>query len=576
MGFFNRKEFDNIIYRAKRRPLLAIKIMVDLGNLFFLRVFQSVPCMRTADIHHAGRTRPAFLERLTNAAEPFDKRILLPPFTQNDYTHLAAICTERTDGAGDIEEYYFRHRWSQCIVAIWSDKQVAISALNEISEWIDIYKDHQKPEWEPYSSSERVANLAVLLAARPELMENADQAKLVSFFRNSLYWIDAHLEYYPGQRTNNHILNNARAIVIAGSILGHIDSVEKGIRLFVEMAKKMISTNGFLRERSTHYQVVIANWLMDTIWFAKACIERSAIIYEYLHQLEAIAINVSKATEKIVAGTLGLRSNIGDISPDVCPAVSLNRLRFLHNYRSDTVLNHGVDISDGWFFVCANSQSITGNIPYPEYPLKYPTHGHNDLGSFIWAIEDRIILSDAGRFRYTKDTVSQQQIVGQGHNCLLVDGFSPVAEPLNVNGGWNPGYYSSADIKVSQIGENTMVLKHTGYDRIPNITDHTRIITLGDNTMVVEDIISGYSHHDIELRWHFHPSAKVETENGKLVIQVADKRIVCISSLQDESGSVRLSGYSDSQQYGTAIPAVCVQYSNHLILPITIKTTFSF
>lgn len=576
MVFFNRKEFDNIIYCAKRKPLLAVKMMVDLGKLVFLRALQAVPGRRTVDIHHAGRKRPAFLESLANVPEPCDIRILMPSFDQNEHIPSAATCAERTGVSGDIEEYYFRHRWSQCVVATWSDPQMATSALNEIREWIDTYTDHQQPEWEPYSSSERVANLAVLLAVRPELMGNADQAKFGSFFRDSLCWIDAHLEYYSGHRTNNHILNNARAMVIAGSTLGHIDAVEKGIRLFAEMAKKMISTNGFLRERSTHYQVVIANWLMDTIWFAKAYIERSGIINENLHQLEAIAINVCKATEKIVAGTLGLRSNIGDISPDSCPAVSLHRLQFLHYFRGNTALNHGVDISDGWFFVCGNSQSVIGNIPYPEYPLRYPTHGHNDLGSFIWAIGNSIVLSDTGRFRYTKDPVSQQQIFGQGHNCLLIDDFSPLAEPLNVNGGWNPGYYSSADIKVSQIDENTLVLKHTGFARIPDVTDHTRIITLRENKLIVEDVISGSSSHNIEQRWHFPPSAKVETENGKLSIQVGDKQIACVSSLQDQNGSVRLTGYSDSQQYGTAIPAVCIQYSNRLFLPITIKTTFSF
>lgn len=576
MGFFNRKEFDNLIYNAKRKPLLALMIMSDLCNLFYLRALHAMPWKRTSDIHHAGRIRPAFLDTLSDVAEPFDKKILLPQFLKKEQTYVGSTFSEITGSDGDIEEYYFRHRWSQCVFAIWLDKQIAISVLNEVKEWIDTCKDHQKPEWEPYSSSERVANLAVLLAVRPELMENADQAKFVSFFHDSLYWIDAHLEYYHCGRTNNHILNNARAIVIAGASLGNIDAVEKGIRLFVEMAKKIISANGFLRERSTHYQVVIMNWLMDTIWFAKPYIGKSVIIKEYLQKLETIADNMSKATGKIVAGTLSLQSNIGDISPDLCPSDSLNRLKFLHNQPANGQLNHGVDISEGWFFVRNHNQSVIGNIPYPEYPLKYPTHGHNDLGSFTWAIGDSIVLSDAGRFRYTKDTVSQQQIVGLGHNCLLVDGFSPLSEPLNINGGWNPAYYSSAHIQISQSGENTLILKHTGFARIFGVADHTRKITIEENKLLVEDIISGSSSHHIEQRWHFPTSAKVEAENGKLFVLVGDMQITCVSSLLVEGGSVSLNEYYDSQQYGSAKSAVCVQYSNHVLLPITIKTTFSF
>lgn len=576
MSFFNPKEFGNIKVRAKRDPSLALKMAFDLGLIISSRILQSVVRKRVADAHHAGRIRPGFLGMLEKDTATEQKGILLPAFhRKNENKWQPPRCADKHGASDDIENYYFQHRWSECISAMWSDN-TAEQALNRVYTWIDEHVDDQQPEWEPYSSSERVANLAALLMVHPTLVRDTGVEKLRAFFANSLYWIDAHLENYPGERTNNHILNNARAMVIAGSVLGSTSAVETGVHLFTQMAAKLISPKGFLRERSSHYQIVIANWFMDTILFAKPYAERSAAIARNLLELESVAGRVNEAAAVIVAGTKQLQANIGDISPDVCPAVSLARLQFLHGFAQTADIPKGIDIADGWFFMQDSTQSIIGNTPYPKFPVAHPTHGHNDLGSFIWAIDGRIVLSDPGRFRYTKDAVSLEQIVGRGHNCVVIDGFSPLAEPLNVNGGWNPDYYASAKISVSATSNHELVLKHTGFSRITSVKEHTRTIRLGERTMTVEDHISGSAGHLVEQYWHFSPGAVVEIEKDKAFVHIANRKISCLPSVTNGNGSIQVLDYASSQQYGTSVVGKKILVSTEVQLPVTIKTTFSY
>ena len=83
----------------------------------------------------------------------------------------------------------------------------------------------------PYSAGERLTNLLVFLAAMP----TAERARFVTprlceFLRESVAWIFRHVEYYGRTETNNHVLNNARALVVGGSVTGAKSHFLRGCR----------------------------------------------------------------------------------------------------------------------------------------------------------------------------------------------------------------------------------------------------------------------------------------------------------------------------------------------------------
>ena len=140
--------------------------------------------------------------------------------------------------------------------------------LEQCAHWIEINTDTDQQAWEPYSAGERVANLLVFLASMPLEQRPGQLAPtLTRFLDDSIDWICRHLEYYGSLETNNHILGNARALIIGGVARDNAAAIDAGMRIFRKWLPELIMSGGFLRERSSHYQLIILNWLMDAWHF---------------------------------------------------------------------------------------------------------------------------------------------------------------------------------------------------------------------------------------------------------------------------------------------------------------------
>ena len=57
---------------------------------------------------------------------------------------------------------------------------------------------------------------------------------------------------------------------MAGAATGNEAAVTAGMKIFREWLPRLIMNGGFLRERSSHYQLVVLNWLMDAWHFLDA------------------------------------------------------------------------------------------------------------------------------------------------------------------------------------------------------------------------------------------------------------------------------------------------------------------
>ena len=570
----NKKEFRNLLKYGQHHPLVLITIFFEFLILVYKAIKLRLTYLIKIDKHSIEKKRPKGI--LSNSPNydklTYNTNLYFPAYINLQIDFIYEKKTINYD-ENDIEYFYLSNRFTNCIEAIFQNKEVAQSALNESFKWINKKIPKTDIAWEPYSSSERVANMVILISKSN--IEIDDQYKLIikNFLNDSIIWIDNHLEFYSSRRTNNHILNNCRALILAGFVVDNKNAVDRGLLLFDKMSKSLFLENGFLRERSSHYQIITTNWLLDSIHFAERYVKLSADSLKSLNDLKLLSTKVINATKYIIDSFKTNTTQIGDVSPDYSPIIAIQRLKLLY-IGSFKFPIEGLKYIDNWLFINYNNQTLIANIPYSKYPIYYPTHGHNDLGSFIWYDHNIPVIVDSGRYRYTLDEISNLQITGEGHNTILINNLPPLSDSLNLGGSWYPNKYADAEIGVSFMNSNEFSISHTGFNRLKGITLHKRKVQINDSTLYIEDNIEGNGSFNIELYWHLSELFCQDSENPNNFI--CDKYILEWNSFESRNTIPLLStlSYFISPEYSKKQKSLKIKACYNCSLPTTIITSF--
>jgi hypothetical protein len=468
------------------------------------------------------------------------------------------------DIAHDPENYLAQHRWGFLFDEILA--QQCEQLPENIWQFLDAVPDKNDAAWETYSTCERIANLLIWLSSvsynqRAELL-----SALIPFLEDSLSWVSTHLEYY-GKKTGNHLLNNARVLIMAGCVLGNQRAIATGMQILERMLPVLILPDGSLRERSSHYQLIVLTWLLDVHSFLKASEMYSAEKLDFLKKF----IRQMRDTASLFCDGAGyMQVFIGDISPDCTPIKTVQKLLICYpEWWPSPCSKTNTTARDDWRYLQTEKSKVILNIPQGRYPQKFSSHGHNDITSFVWVYNDELILIDSGRARYTKDAISTRQKSARGHSLALVDGFAPFCESLVVNGNWWPTPYASAWVDVKSDAKS-LTVTHNGYRRATAVKNHTRKLILDENALKVYDIFTGKGHVKIDLLWQLSPKFKftakdklsAHTNHCELEIDLsalpAEKEI----NVSDNDGN---NWYSD--QYGYAQPNFALIISCRVKLP---------
>lgn len=571
---FLQPEWANFVRVARNRPWQWIGYALGLWRLVFRRLANTLRLKLLGKSQRGLKHWPYWLgSRDIGDVVCRQGGLSFPKYSLASQACLAGTVPNLHFEANDAESYFSSHRWGSCFVAALESGDVAEAAIDEVLSWIRSAPAKHDAAWETYSSCERVVNLTVMLAAHPDNWRNLDAGKkteIANFIVESASWINRHLEYYGIGRTNNHILNNARALVIAGSVLGDEAVVERGLILFARMAKELFQPGGFLRERSSHYQCIVTNWLMDTLHFARSVPIGHAQASVAMRELEELSVTATAATGLLVAAIEGLNTHIGDISPDNHPVAATLRLQALYPSFFPRVEVASDGYQDDWLFVSSGkSQLLTCGMPV-EYPFDYATHGHSDLGSFVWGYNRHPILVDAGRSSYVSDETTRAQCGYIGHNVLAVNGLSPLSESLLRNGNWRPRPYAKAEITLKHKSANGFVLAHDGFSRIPGVKIHTRTVQITSDGIEVLDTLEGSGMVEIDIYWHFAPGVSLLPGSPNIAI-AADFQILIEEDGADIS-HVQCEAYPYAAAYGDVQKAYMLHSRRSVSLPWSVKT----
>ena len=578
MDLFNRAELMNFVRTLGGQLYLLPKYGIQLVYLLIRRFLNNVRCRFVVDVHRGRKRWPDWLDNrrlILNATglKPlcFSQYLMPDPEDQTCVTPQSSL----DDIHDDFESYLSRNRWGECLYVLLDKKQPVQTAVHLVSDWIVKSLPKSDRAWEPYSSCERVVNLAVLLSTRTECRADIDEQRIRRFFEDSLLWIDSHLEYYGTRYTNNHILNNARALVVAGSVLQCEPAIERGLVIFSHMARELFQRNGFLRERSSHYQLIVCNWLLDTVHFARFAQVRSDAGMRALTELEALVERVTGATSFLITWLGEATTHIGDISPDIHPRLSLKRLRYLYPTAIKALPDLPIGSMDDWAFVSKNEHVLVACMVPHSNPVKYTTHGHNDLGGFVWLHKGIPILVDAGRSRYTRGATSQFQSGPLGHNTVLINGLGALAESLFLNACWCPEPYSHTTVNVKVDPHGGFTLAHDGFGRIKGLGVHVREVEIENNRIVVHDRVGGTGTVILETLWHFPPTFS-PAENDKAAVIGAGVRVIATSATgtgQEPDSQWQI--YPFASAYGDEQSAPMLRLVWSVSLPCSVRTVLS-
>lgn len=229
----------------------------------------------------------------------------------------------------DIEITYALHRWSWLLMN--NSEKNGLIPYNQgillMQSWIENQMDNKvNKAWASYTVSERIANTSIYFKIYEKIDKSIEENLIPIQIKHAVLNMLGHLSKkleYRGSYTNNHIINNGRALYLGGITLGSEDFINLGKAIIINELNKFVTKDGFFSEGSSHYHFLFTKWILEMIWFAKTSNDQPT--FQYLEPYGKRL--VEKCWFFLVHDKLCNKWDtplFGDISPDCTPEWLLN------------------------------------------------------------------------------------------------------------------------------------------------------------------------------------------------------------------------------------------------------------
>lgn len=417
-----------------------------------------------------------------------------------------------------------RHDYILTILEKWSEKNTA----NNMELFSSI--------WEPYTVGERISNSVIYFHLADRQMPDWLLRSLV----DQTYWLLDHLEYYAHVKFN-HVVNNARALYLAGVAFCSSRLRNFAISILTLELNRLVTIDGFLREGSSHYQFIFTRWILEVRYFANLFDDHDMldVINPYAEKLLRQCLFFLQYNEDT-----GIEIPlIGDISPDFTPdwikglpfsrlsqgllgsgsllrykKTQLNDINSVWEYRDDLNDNVLEDnsvsfIKSGWYKLVFDKHSLYVKSD-SVIPVDYAGHHHEDIFHFNYFYCGEPILVDHGRLNYKNgSTWSDFGVSPKAHNSILVDDLGAVPHL----GSFPPSY--SKIKNCTEITEkedsSSLTLESTAFSRVCRDSKVTRKLCLKQKELLIEDNIILGSSHEVKLFFHFSKKCELVKINNQ-------------------------------------------------------------
>ncbi|MFK7824234.1 MAG: heparinase II/III family protein [Oligoflexales bacterium] len=501
----------------------------------------------------------------------------------------------------DSEDEESLHRWNWLLSIDLSnsiEKKQTLKWVNQnLESWIELFHiEHQeilknqklKAKWQSYTIGERISNSILFYYSQ----KTKPTDKIFSALKDQTKLLTARVEFF-GKSTGNHVLNNARAIFLAGTSFGVPEWINFAKEIIYYILPKLMDCSGFLREGSSHYQLLFTRWLVEIYHFSK--IAKDNNFCSYLAPRCTSALKACKFF--MIKNEYGYSIPLfGDISPDFTPQFLFpmitgksNENRFLSDLWHQECMSFKIQDyqntypDSGWYQIDAYKQKVFTRLEKSGIPQSVGHH-HYDILHFCLFYKGLPVLVDSGRSNYMPNNefgcFGKQ---AEAHNTLLIDNL-----PIIPNSHHRlPRQYCSSDCTIDLINnkndvKNTIKITTNGFERLKKPINLTRTIQVKSDGSTVTDNLIGKGNHLLASYFHWAPEIKMsqidcrtwlgESKNIKFIFSVTSNSIPSITHYfggQNHLGWV-------STEYGAKKPAETFKIQFQISLPDALMYTITW
>jgi len=550
---FHRKEFNNYMQFLKREHKIA-SFLRKLWQYSIIRLLRkSIPSQYQQLINHISLPQDFTADETEDSPANFHFTVKPVVKTEDRNVLNVSLATEDIDLKGhaewnidfdDQEDVFALHRFGWLLPILSRGTTIAeFKNLKKlIINWIEsnLYKE-SRSGWDSYSVSERIVNWIFSLSALQSLpiKEDYSNSQIIQSLWEHVQVLLNGLEF-RASATNNHLINNGRALYMSGAFLKCSEALETGREILKLTSRDMFTESGFLREGSSHYQILLARTFLEVLWCAERIDDKGFKddIFDFTKRVAGCAQFFLSETPFPL---------FGDVSPDFSPDFHLGLPEVAHfllenekhssncdeigwhtlfNFRDDTKYdidnstnNHSCNDKKlvahpdaGHYRITNSSYSIfiyTNPLGYvPEW-----SHGHSDIGGFILYWNHQPFLVDCGRFTFQDSSMGKYGRSVRSHNSISIDGYEPcVTHGLNGFAQLMVREYVEPPpvVKLEENDDSVKIrIEYCGFKRIWKDFRLRRTFCCEKNRMIIEDEISGNGTHLIETFFHLHPDVDI-------------------------------------------------------------------
>jgi hypothetical protein len=505
----------------------------------------------------------------------------------------------------DPEDYESLHRWNWAVYLLSGNNvnpNLTVWISRQFSNWVNHFgqinsvQSNGNHMWESYTVSERISNSIVL----HHLVGLGMNMQLVTTLQSHLNYLLMHLEYHR-DRTGNHIINNSRAIYLYASLVDDPYLNELAFIILEREMANLVSNDGFLREGSSHYQLLFTRWILEIIYFANLCDDSrmKRLLNPYLStMIKACQFFLGTDGKSTVSQEI---QYFGDISPDFPPEWLLHivesvtidagpinnypdlphfswlrlwgeKFRLMSGVPKVNKISGEKSIQDeypesGWFRIKNKGFSIYLRVPTIGVP-SHVGHHHQDMGHITIGYQGIPILVDSGRVNYL-ETI---QTKPESHNTVTIDTLG--LSPLNPH-RYPEKYFQYTNSCQVNIHESSfeISLGSDGFKRLNSNIVWKRIIRISEDRVDLLDVFDGTGKHVIQSYFHFDENL-VLANNKATGFRFKNESISGEFKLHDGI-DVKLLNYRggdnlyaiQSKSYGSSSPSPLVECKYELELP---------
>ncbi len=372
----------------------------------------------------------------------------------------------------------------------------------------------------------------------------SDEPVLKRLYRDA-DWLCRFPEY---QIDGNHLFENALALVSAGAFFGNGRIYKRGTGLLLACVREQILPDGGHVEGSPMYHSLL-------LWRSLQCLELLRVLpFRFYHGINFWTRLNSKMLGWLEAVTFsdGSWPQFQDATVGIAPTTEAIR-----SYAAALGLQaQQVQASESGIRTLRAGEMELAVQCGPLQPVFQPGHSHAAIGTFCLHYQGRPVIVDTGVSTYEAGAIRRYERSTEAHNTVVVGGKDSSemwrsfrvgrrAELIAVNeeGGW-------------------LELVYVPY-AFPKCR-HTRRFKITENSLRIEDELSGEFPDESRAWLHFHPQQKVEkTSRGAL--NLGDLEIRSNEGLEVVERSV-----AECFHRRAKAPAGVISFTNNLFIEIEV------